>query len=89
MIVQILVTWLYLQNENPYLGRHFETADFLKLIIADYACHRFIQVWCKFGTEIPTRKVLNLAWVQVDPLWANGSEKSLAHLGVKEIMTFL
>ena len=26
---QILVTWLYLENENPYLGCHFQTVLFL------------------------------------------------------------
>ena len=32
---QILVTWLYLQNENSFFGRHFETEHFLNVLFAD------------------------------------------------------
>ena len=57
---QILVTWLFLQNENLFLAailkRNIFKCSFCWFIVG----FRWLQIWCKFRTEIPTGKYLKM-----------------------------
>ena len=35
VVFQILVTWLFLQNENSFFGHHFEMQYFFNVLFAD------------------------------------------------------
>ena len=61
MVFQILVTWLFLRNKNFFcLAAILKRNIFLTFFLLIYGCFRCIQIWCKFRTEIPTEKYLQM-----------------------------
>ena len=90
-LFQILVTWLFLRNENFFLAAIFKRNMFLDVVflfcfvlfcfLLIYGCLRWTQIWCKFRTEIPLGKYLKMVgskWT-VPLVHKRGWKKKLRH----------
>ena len=63
------------ETKIRFLAPILNRSIFLLLLLLIYGCVRCIQIWCKFCTEIPTGKYLQMVGSKWTPLCTNGSEK--------------